>query len=92
MRLCTDLFVDVEHFAISTNDKRPAEGYGAFVCNDSVSSCCLLFIEVYWCCLKTKLMIFTVIVKLIVSVGKSAIAIGIPRNDVLPIKPASWDE
>jgi hypothetical protein len=43
MRLCTDLFVDVEHFAISTNDKRPAEGYGAFVCNDSVSSCCVLF-------------------------------------------------
>ena len=29
------------------------------------------------------------IVKLIVVVGKRAIAIGIPRNDVLPIRPAS---
>ena len=29
------------------------------------------------------------IVKLIIFVGKRAIAIGIPRNDVLPIKPPS---
>ena len=32
------------------------------------------------------------IVKLIVSVGKSAMAIGIPKKDVLPIKPANCNE
>jgi len=32
------------------------------------------------------------IVKLIILVGKRAIAIGIPRNDVLPIKPPSCNE